>query len=312
MRQYEDYAFTGENRLSPRAHYIPYESMEKALSGKKDKSGQYISLSGEWDFNYYEAEEEAKLNAEKWGKIEVPSCWQMKGYGSHQYTNFNYPFPVDPPFVPDDNPCGVYRRKVKLCAKGKTYIVFDGASSCLYLYVNGSYVGASTGSRLTAEFDITAFVKEGENEIIAKVLKWCAGSYFEDQDCFRMNGLFRDVYILERPKGHAFDIRIDADDKKITVSEPDYEIFDAEGMSLGKTVENPVLWNAEKPYLYTVVVKKNGEFIPFKIGMRKIEVNEEGFFVNGQSVKLKGVNRHDSHPDTGWSFTDDALFGSLP
>lgn len=311
MRQYESYAFTGANRLNPRAYYIPYESMEKALSGKKNESAYYTSLSGEWDFNYYPSDEKACLDAEAWGKIEVPSCWQIKGYGKHQYTNYNYPFPVDPPFVPDDNPCGVYRRTVTLSAIGKTYINFDGAASCLYLYVNGKYAGASTGSHLSAEFDITPYVTKGENTVTVKVLMWCAGSYFEDQDCFRMNGLFRDVYILERPEGHAFDIRLDADDKHITVSEPDYEIFDAEGKSLGKSVASPVLWNAEKPYLYTVVVKAAGEFIPFKVGMRKIEVNENGFFINGVSVKLKGVNRHDSHPDTGYTFSEEALSAEL-
>lgn len=307
MRQYEDYGFTGENRLAPRSHYIPFESLEKALSGDKKDSAQYVSLNGKWNFKYYASEEDADLNNDVWEEITVPSCWEFSGYGNHQYTNYNYPFPVDPPYVPDDNPAGLYEKKVTLSDRGKTYIVFDGVSSCLYLYVNGHYAGSSTGSHLTAEFDITPFVKEGVNTISAKVLKWCAGSYYEDQDCFRMHGIFRDVYILKRPEGHAFDIRIDADDKKINVSEPDYEIFDAEGKSLGKTVEKPVLWNAEKPYLYTVVVKKAGEFIPFKVGMRKVEVNKNGFFINGRSVKLKGVNRHDSHPDTGWAFSDEAL-----
>ena len=307
MRQYEDYGFTGENRLAPRAHYIPFDSLDKALSGDKEKSEFYTSLNGKWNFRYYLSEEDADINNKEWEEITVPSCWEFSGYGNHQYTNYNYPFPVDPPFVPDDNPAGLYEKKITLSKKGKTYIVFDGVSSCLYLYVNGKYAGASTGSHQAAEFDITPFVKEGENTVTAKVLKWCAGSYFEDQDCFRMHGLFRDVYILTRPEGHAFDIRIDADDKEIKVSEPDYEIFDAEGKSLGKKVTSPILWNAEKPYLYTVVVKKEGEFIPFKVGMRKIEVSKNGFFINGQSVKLKGVNRHDSHPDTGWTFSYEAL-----
>ncbi len=307
MRQYEDYGFTGENRLAPRAHYIPFDSLEKALSYDRERSDFYRSLNGKWNFRYFLSEEDADISNKEWDEITVPSCWEFSGYGNHQYTNYDYPFPVDPPYVPDDNPAGLYEKKVTLSKKGKTYIVFDGVSSCLYLYVNGKYAGASTGSHLTAEFDITPFINEGENTIIAKVLKWCAGSYYEDQDCFRMHGIFRDVYLLTRPEGHAFDIRIDADDKEIKVSEPDYEIFDAEGKSLGRRVESPVLWNAEKPYLYTVVVKKAGEFIPFKVGMRKIEVNKNGFFINGQSVKLKGVNRHDSHPDTGWTFSYEAL-----
>lgn len=310
MRQYEDYGFTGENRLKPRAFYIPYESKEKALCGDKKSSAFYKCLNGTWDFKFYEREEEADLESGFTDKITVPSCWQCEGYDRHMYTNYNYPFPVDPPYVPDDNPCGVYRLKVNLTkefSERRVYIVFDGVATLLYLYINGKYVGASTGSHLTAEFDVTDYVKEGENVITAKVLKWCAGSYYEDQDCFRMNGIFRDVYLLSRPEGHAEDIKIEADDKSINVSQSDYEIYDADGKCLGKTVENPILWNAEKPYLYTVIVKKAGEFIPFKVGMRKLELNKNGLFINGVSVKLKGVNRHDSNPKTGYTMSEEDL-----
>ncbi len=314
MRQYESYNFLGENREKARSYYIPYDSIENALSGKKENSPYYELLNGKWDFCYFKNEREFTHNPASWDKIKVPSCWQTEGYDNHQYTNYNYPFPVDPPFVPDDNPVGLYKREFELTkeeAKDETYIVFDGVCSCMYLYINGEYVGYTRGSHLTAEFDITPYVKVGKNEITAKVLKWCAGTYLEDQDFFRMNGIFRDVYLLKREKGHLKDIEITADTKEITVSHPGFEIFDAEGKSIGKTIETPILWNAEKPYLYTVIVKNGREYIPFRVGMRTVETNKNGFFINGVSVKLKGVNRHDSHPVTGWTMDEDYVYAEL-
>lgn len=310
MRHYENPRITGENREKQRSYYIPYESLEKALIGKKEASAYYKLLNGEWNFNYYESEAAAELKPEKWDKVKVPSCWQTTGYEEPYYTNVNYPYPVDPPYVPDVNPCGVYMREIEISEewdKRETYIVFEGVSSFMYLYVNGEYVGCTQGSHLQSEFDITPFVETGKNTVTAKVLKWCAGSYLEDQDFLRMNGIFRDVYLLSRAKGHVRDVEIKADTRKITVSEKDYEIFDAEGNSLGKKVEKPILWNAEKPYLYTVVVKPEGEFIPFKVGMREIKANKNGLFVNGQSVKLKGVNHHDTHYEDGWCESEEFL-----
>ena len=119
MRQYEDYGFTGENRLAPRAHYIPYDSLDKALSGDKEKSEFYTPLNGKWNFRFYLSEEDADINNKEWEEITVPSCWEFSGYGSHQYTNYDYPFPVDPPFVPDDNPAGLYEKKDHAFKKGQ-------------------------------------------------------------------------------------------------------------------------------------------------------------------------------------------------
>lgn len=314
MRHYENPRMTGEKREAQRAYYIPYESLEKALSGKKETSAYYKLLNGEWNFKFYESEADASLTPDKWDKVKVPSCWQTLGYEKPNYTNINYPYPVDPPYVPDINPCGVYEREFEIAsdwAKRETYIVFEGVSSFVYLYINGEYAGCSQGSHLQAEFDITPYVKKGKNTVTAKVLKWCAGSYLEDQDFFRYNGIFRDVYLLSRAENHAKDIEIKANTKKITVSEPDYEIFDAEGKSLGKKVASPILWNAEKPYLYTVIVKKEGEFIPFKVGMREIKANKNGLFINGQSVKLKGVNHHDTHYLDGYCESDEFLRDEL-
>lgn len=314
MRHYENPRLTGEGREEQRSYYIPYESLEKALAFKKEESGLYKKLCGTWNFKYFESEADAVTEGIEWDEVKVPSCWQTTGYEKPYYTNVNYPYPVDPPYVPDMNPCGVYKREFEIDAewdKRETYIIFEGVSSFLYLYINGSYAGCSQGSHLQAEFNITPYVKKGKNTVIAKVLKWCAASYLEDQDFFRMNGIFRDVYLLSRAEGHVKDVEIKADTKKIEVSEPDYEIFTPEGESLGKKVKNPVLWNAEKPYLYTVVVKKAGEFIPFKVGMRDIKVDKTGLYINGVSVKLKGVNHHDTHYTDGYCESDEFLRDEL-
>lgn len=307
-----------ENREKQRSYYIPYESREKALRGKKEASAYYRLLNGVWRFKYFNREydvPESISDITFSDQIRVPSCWQTEGYDRNMYTDTNYPFPVDPPFVPDDNPCGVYEREFEIgdeWAKRETYIVFEGVSSCLFLYVNGKYVGYSQGSRMQAEFDISRFVKNGTNTHSVKVLKWCIGTYLEDQDCLWMNGIFRDVYLLSRARGHAKDIEIKADTKKIEVSEENYGIYDNEGNFLGKSVEKPILWSAEKPYLYTVIVEKEGEYIPFKVGMREIKINDEGeVLINGSPIKIMGINHHDTNPKTGYYQTEQELYSEL-
>ena len=228
MREYENINVFHENTLKPRAHYIPYDSLEKALKGNKNSSEFYTLLNGEWDFKYYKRDIDCPEQISDWDKVEVPSCWQMTGYENPYYTNVNYPYPVDPPYVPDDNPVGVYRKIIsidKTKSNMENYLVFEGVSSCVELFVNGEYVGYSTVSHCISEFKIT--LNEGDNEIIAKVYKWCVGSYLEDQDSFRNNGIFRDVYLLSRPMGHLFDIEIGFDDKKIYY-DGNYKIFDAD------------------------------------------------------------------------------------
>ncbi len=320
MRQriYEMPDKTYENREKQRSYYIPYDSKEKALIGKRELSSYYRLLNGVWAFKYFEKENDMPkdINDIKLtDQIKVPSCWQMEGYDRHMYSDTNYAFPVDPPYVPDDNPCGVYSREFEIFddwAQRETYIVFEGVASCMFLYVNGQYVGYTQGSRMQAEFDISKYVIKGTNTVTVKVLKWCIGTYLEDQDSLRMNGIFRDVYLLSRAENHAKDIEIKADTKKIEVSEENYEIFDKDGNSLGKTVENPILWSAEKPYLYTVIVEKAGEFMPFKIGMREIEINADGeVLVNGSAIKIMGVNHHDTNPKTGYYQTDRELYSEM-
>ena len=309
MRYYEDLNKISVNREPTRAYYIPYESMEKALKGEKKLSKYYKLLNGAWNFKYYEQDIDLEENITEWDAIPVPSCWQMHGYDTPVYTNANYPYPIDPPYVPDVNPCGVYQRTFEIgrdWADRETYIVFEGVCSCITVYVNGQYVGYSQVSHMQTEFKIEKFVTEGTNTITAIVHKWCSGSYLEDQDFFRMNGIFRDVYLLSRETNHIKDVTVLADCKGISVSCGNYEIFDMDGNPTD--LNKPVLWNAENPYLYTVVLKGKTEFIPIKVGMREIAVSEKSeLLINGIPVKLKGVNHHDTHPIKGYTMSDEDL-----
>ena len=313
MREYERLDKISENREAPRAYYIPYDSLEKALKGVREESKFYYLLNGKWNFRYFDSDYDVPDKIEKWDTIPVPSCWQMYGYDQIGYTNVNYPFPVDPPYVPDINPCGIYNTSFQIDStwkNRKTYIVFEGVSSCIYLYINGEYVGYSQGSHLQAEFEISKYLKIGKNQLTAKVLKWCSGSYLEDQDFFRFNGIFRDVYLLSREENHIKDVKVTANCKNISVSCSNYEIYDAENRIAD--LNNPILWNAENPYLYTVVVKGTSEYIPFKVGMREISISDKlELLVNGVSVKLKGVNHHDTDAHHGYVMTDEKLKNDL-
>ncbi len=313
MRFYEDPTFLSENREPPRAHYIPYDSLEKALAGERAASAYYRLLNGEWDFAFFWRDMDLPCEITAWETIPVPSCWQLHGYEKPYYTNVNYPYPVDPPYVPDENPVGVYRTAFVLdeaWAARETFVVFEGVCSNVSLYVNGQYVGYSQGSHLPAEFDLTAFVKQGENELVAVVRKWCSGSYLEDQDFFRMNGIFRDVYLLSREGGHIRDIDVSADSRHICVSAAEYEVYTPDGTVADLT--EPVLWNAEHPYLYTVVVRGQTEWIPIKVGMREIAISDkQELLVNGVAVKLKGVNHHDTHPEKGFVMSDADILRDL-
>ncbi len=314
MNFYEDLSKIQINREAPRAHYIPYETEEKAKRGIPSESAYYECLNGMWNFEYYDTDTDEGIKAPKASKIKVPGNWQMQGFDKPWYTNVNYPFAVDPPYTPTINPMGVYSRTFSLPDNWdgrRTYIVFEGVSSCIELYINGEYVGFSSGAHLPAEFEITKYATKAKNTLVAKVRKWCAGSYLEDQDFFRLSGIFRDVYLLSRDSEHLGDIEILADDKRIEYTgEGEYTIYDASGRIAD--LSKPVLWNAEKPYLYTVIIKSGEEYIPQKIGMRKIETSPLGeLLINGVSVKLKGINHHDTHPKHGYYIPDDELKAEL-
>lgn len=321
------------NTMPNRAYYIPYHSKEAAIEGEREKSQSFSLLNGEWAFKYYESVYEASerffeegFDLSSFGKIPVPSVWQNHGYDKHQYTNIRYPFPYDPPYVPYENPCGAYARSFSLPAEienKKFYLNFEGVDSCFYVWINGNFAGYSQVSHSTSEFDISAFVRAGENKICVLVLKWCDGSYFEDQDKFRTSGIFRDVYILSRPQEHLRDFfvkqklsdnyskaKVDIDLEFLWEDIPvEFSLLDPWGkeMLLGGSsggkisfeLENIKLWSAEQPFLYTLLLSCAGETIPVKIGFREVRVENGVLLFNGQKIMLKGANRHDSSPFTG-------------
>lgn len=308
-RFYEDPKKTSENRLSQRAYYIP--------QGKSE----YMSLNGTWRFAWFPRDYQVPEVIDQWEQIPVPSCWQLHGYEDPNYTNIIYPYPCDPPYIPDENPCGVYERSFVLQQLwGRVYFVLEGVSSCGIVYVNGRYVGFTQGSHLQAEFDITPYVVSGENTIRVKVLKWCCGSYLEDQDQFRMNGIFRDCYLLQRPQNHMRDVSVTADGGQISVQtdrKADISVFAPTGEMLDSQkqtdsarfrIAEPILWNAEHPKLYTIRLERDGEIVYQKIGMRTVSISDRAeLLINGVSVKLHGVNHHDTHPYKGWCETEQEL-----
>ncbi|WP_281890596.1 glycoside hydrolase family 2 TIM barrel-domain containing protein [Paenibacillus sp. YYML68] len=336
QKYWEDLNVLHVNREAPRAYYIPYADGEAAQSRKRSRSPYYQTLNGQWKFSYYPSVSEVKelfyeegYDASSWDDLLVPSCWQSNGYDQLQYCNVNYPIPCDPPFVPDRNPAGLYVRDFQVrdsWQEKQTHVVFEGVNSCFYLWVNGQFVGYSQGSRIPAEFDLTPYVRSGSNRMALLVLKWCDGTYLEDQDAWRYSGIFRDVYMLGRSQARVQDVfhRVELSDDFTqaavhvdieTVGELDVqvELLDANGQAVGEAqlriagsgtvsfpVESPVLWSAEQPYLYALRIHGAQESLHVNVGLRKVWVEPTGvFMVNGRAIKLKGVNRHDSHPEFG-------------
>lgn len=318
-KEWQDPHFLHMGTDAPRSYFIPYADRESALTMDKSKSEFYTLLNGVWDFAFFEKYYEMPKTIKKWDKIPVPSCWQCHGYEKPYYTNENYPYPVDPPYVPDDNPCGVYRRFFEANDKSRdTYIVFEGVSSCFYLYINGIEVGYSQGSHNQSEFNITDYLINGKNEIMVKVLKWCDGSYLEKHGVFEFSGIFRDVYLLSRSKKKIRDIKIatNLDTLNITVDcevPVSASLYDGKKKLFEKKFENETsiffkdakTWTAETPNLYKLILKAEEEYIPQYIGFRTIKLSDKGeFLLNGTTITLKGVNRHDTHPETGRVMTD--------
>ena len=344
-RYYEDPHALHVNTLPNRAYYVPYSDRQAAMRDERAESDRFLSLSGKWKFRYFPSMldlPEDFVKAElPMDSIPVPSVWQMHGYDRHQYTNVRYPFPYDPPHVPVENPCGLYKRTFTLLPEDncRRTIVFEGVDSCFYLWINGQFVGYSQISHSTSEFDITDCVRPGENSICVLVLKWCDGSYFEDQDKFRMSGIFRDVYILRREQRHLWDyfihtslsnertsavIRVELEYRGSDPSashHTHYYLYDAtgdritDGRAYGDSFEialdNVTLWNAENPYLYTLVMRYNGEAISEPVGLREIHVENGVVRVNGQNIKFRGVNRHDSDPVLGSAVGEEEMLRDL-
>lgn len=309
MRYYENLAKISENRLPQRSYYIP------------ENEGAYKLLNGTWRFHYYPLDIDVEDNITEWDEIPVPSCWQILGYENPNYSDVVYPYPVDPPYAPDENPCGVYERDFDIDnTDNNTYFILEGVASSAKVEVNGKYVGFSMGNHLQHEFDITDYVVKGKNTVRVYVTKWSLASYLEDQDCFRFNGIFRDVYILSRPKGHIVDIDIrTVNNEDIVVKfqgEAEITLID-NGKVLDKVsakgeakfhVDNPTLWNAEKPYLYELKFVYKDEIITQKVGFRTISVSDKyEVLINGTPIKFQGVNHHDTNKDNGWCMTDEEI-----
>lgn len=395
-RHYENLDVLHENRMPSRAYYVPASRRMNELVEHREYSDRVQMLNGIWRFRYFdtvydvkEAFFEEERCTDGFDEITVPMAWQIAGYDGHQYTNIRYPFPFDPPYVPQDIPCGAYARTFfyrKDERAPRALLNFEGVDSCFYVWLNGCYVGYSQVSHGMSEFDVTKLIKDGENFLAVLVLKWCDGSYLEDQDKFRMSGIFRDVYILKRPMRAVCDYRIKtkieaveegrgviedgsvdkatdeiingavekgravienrsvdkttdetigettkkemeennasvcSSDKMTAKVELDVTFYAPtkvtakieakggtlvawgnveEGETLTLSIENPTLWNTERPYLYSLILESEYETIVDHIALRKIEIKDGVIYLNGQKIKFRGVNRHDFDPVTG-------------
>ena len=334
----------------PHAYFIPYGSRKAAKAANRAASSRFITLCGEWDFRYYSSIRQVEdFTAEGWqaegfDRLNVPMSWQLargRGYDTAHYTNVNYPFPVDPPFVPDDIPCGLYSRSFEIdgatLEERDVQLVFEGVDSCFYLYINDQFVGYSQVSHMTSEFTVNQYLVAGKNSIKVLVLKWCDGSYLEDQDKIRLSGIFREVYLLLRDRVHLTDLFVKTtltdDFSSATLSveletngatEIAYELISPEGVGIatGKIfadrsqmltldVAAPMLWNDETPYLYELYLTVGDEHIRQEVGFRRFEIIGKVIYVNGKKVKGKGVNRHDSHPQLGSATPMDHMLRDL-
>lgn len=324
------------NTMPNRAYYVPASVSMDTAGEKRKNSDRFVLLNGDWKFRYYESVYDLKEKfyeedyaAKGFGEIPVPGVWQNEGYDLHQYSNIRYPFPMDPPYVPYENPCGAYIHRFyyeKDENAPEAFLNFEGVDSCFYVWVNGDFVGYSQVSHSTSEFRVTENLRDGENVLAVLVLKWCDGSYMESQDKFRMSGIFRDVYILRRPEQGIFDyfvkampegkidVRFKFFDKNVPVT---CRLLDAGGNLVSEAlakedhihmeIAQPHLWNAEQPYLYTMIYETPQEVITDFVGFREIHTEGNVLYINGQKVKFHGVNRHDSDPVTGFVICEEQM-----
>jgi beta-galactosidase len=363
----------GVNKLPPRNPAWPNPDAASGWKSDYEHSPWLMSLDGNWSFKWSPDPDsrpvdfyKADYNISDWKQIPVPSCWELQGYGVPIYTNSKYPFKADPPYVletpPPDftaykqrDPIGSYRRTFRLPAEwkgGRTLIHFAGVGSAMYLWVNGKKVGYSEDSRLPAEFDISSFLKPGDNILAVEVYRWSDGSYLEDQDMWRLSGIFRDVLLYHTPDVSVWDFYVDAplDQKcqnavvnlhyslrntsasdvsglhiRLSLRNPDGKImnnaplideqvqdvspgFGDEKISSSVQVSHPLLWTPETPNIYDALVEliQNGKVIEARrvdLGFRKVELRDKQFFVNGVSLKIKGINRHEADPAKGYTPT---------
>ena len=358
IREWEDPRIVGRNRLPARASLLPYADEAAALERVYEESPWIQLLNGVWKFHYAERPELAPGNFydegyddAHWLDLPVPSNWQVErdDLDRPHYTNIPYPFPADPPRVPDENPTGCYRRTFVIPEhwEGRQIVLrFDGVDSAFHVWVNGQEIGYSTGSRVPSEFDITPHVRTGKNTLAVRVVKWSAGSYLEDQDMWWLSGIFRDVTLIAEPKVCVFDhcirtpldetytdatLQVRATIRNFSTAEASgytlhCKLYDAEGVQvygefprqsvnvaaggevtvrIDKHVTNPRKWTAETPYLYTLVLQlldAAGNVVhagSTRVGFRVVEMKNGNLCVNGVPIMIKGVNRHEFHPDLG-------------
>ncbi|AEB06229.1 glycoside hydrolase family 2 TIM barrel [Coriobacterium glomerans PW2] len=375
---YHDLSVSHEGCLPTHAYFMPASRPMDLIGERRAASDRIQLLTGKWAFRYhdsiYDVDEEiasARFAGEpaffdegfdlsSLASIPVPSCWQMFGYGRHQYSSSSYPFPVDPPNVPADVACGVYIRDFTWQSDEdapRTVLAFEGVDSCFYIWLNGSFAGYSQVAHATSEFDVTDLLHAGSNRIAVLVLQWCDGSYLEDQDKFRMSGIFRDVYLVRRPMHAIEDFFVHTSIDRtgsaavsvelcFTEGEPidvHGRLLDADGLLVAKSdcVElecsgqsDPAardagsrafqaqsrlefklldahLWNPEEPYLYHLELMSEHEVICERVGVRAISVNDGVVRLNGRAIKVHGVNRHDSDPQTGFCISQQQFIRDL-
>lgn len=349
------------NKMPVRASFFPYESLKAAQENQKAASERFLSLDGTWKFQWVEHADmrpttffRTDYDDRAWGQIPVPGMWELYGYGDPMYTNVEYPWsnysPNNPPHVTTEkNHVGSYRREIEIPASwsGDQIIAhFGSVTSNLYLWINGKFVGYSEDSKVYAEFDITKYVKPGKNLFAMQVFRWCDGSYFEDQDFFRLSGFARESFLFARDKRHIEDInmtttlsenytkgqlnvelRLPAAARKTTV---EVALTDADGQEVARqsivangtkehlTLDagNVKLWSAETPYLYNVTVSmKSGdkviETIPLHTGFREVKIENAQLLVNGQPVLMKGANRHELDPDGGYVISRERMLQDI-
>ena len=330
------------NTQPPRAYFVPFGNL--ATGERRREFSPYLhSLNGKWDFAYI-PNTDAFLPSDDscprftfTHKIPVPSNWQLFPElvgDTPQYINQDYPFPVDPPHLPDVIPSGYYHRTFNIAKKDKRYFInFEGVASCFYLWVNGVFQGFGSVSHCTNEFEVTEAIRDGENEINVLVVKYCVGSYCEDQDFFRLNGIFRDVYVLERENNFIRDIycrqKVSEDLKSAviqveidsvgdvavnyTLSDKDFKRLEtgSEKGSFTIEIKDVELWNPEQPCVYNLCVQAGNEFIDLPLALRRFEIKGRTVYLNGVKIKAKGINRHDTHPEKGYAVNYEDMLKDL-
>jgi beta-galactosidase len=356
INDWENPAVISLNKQTPHATLMPYQSVETAKQFDPEQSGFFQSLNGKWKFNWSENTDKRPMDfytpdfdASSWDDIEVPSNWQLKGYGIPIYTNVKHPFPAKPPKILIDNPVGSYIKTFTIpdhWSDKQVFIHFDGVQSAFYIWLNGQRIGYSQGSMTPAEFDLTPFIQTGENVLALQVFRWSDGSYLEDQDFWRLSGIHRDVYLMATPRLHIRDLFVMTDlDETYTdailwlrinlqnfgtersktgkldviLSDPEEKEVMTESipirqslnfhqeivLNLQQEIREPLLWSAEHPNLYTLILKLTdetnqiSEVISSRIGFRKVEIRDAQLLINGVAVDLKGTNRHELDPDHG-------------